>query len=286
MVSKKIKVFVYSFKVPGNYYQTLILKNLFNKTNIRTNIENYGEDALLLIIDDETDGFLYGRFLVLRKDVPSILNKQTSQERDITLSQNENIKEESHFIINLQDKFLFGEYNYHSVRHFSYPLMYYLKKKLSGSPIDIRPNPNPETFALLKKDKNLKSFEFSIGQERLSHKEQSGIPLLGSLVGLSSNNENSIKVVITRGRKKENEMDSDTILEKLETLKDSRKKDLHSLKVETEKSKYDLLNGNLIHFELSVVQRNKRTSRVDFYRKIKPLYDQKISIIKKLLRTA
>jgi len=284
MPTKKIKVFVYTFDVPPGYYPRGILKRQFSVNNIGNNIESYGEDALLLIIDNELDRFLYGRFLVLRKDVPSILNKQTKQEREITLSNDENIKEESHFIINLDDKFLFGEYNYHSIRHFSHPLMYYLKKKLSGSPIDIRPNPNPKTFNLLRRDKKFKSFEFSIGQERLSHREQSGIPLLGSLIGLSSNNENSIKIIITRGRKRENEMDSETILEKLEGLKNSKGEDLYTLKVETEKSKYDLLNGNLIHFELSVNQRNKRTNRADFYRKIKPLYDRNINNLKRLLR--
>ncbi len=285
MVLKNIRVFVYSFNVPNNYYQPSILKNIFSTANITSNIESYGDDALLLIIDEEADGFLYGRFLVLRKDIPSILNKQTTEEREITLSSDENIKEESHFLINLQDKFLFGEYNYHSIRHFSHPLIYYLKKRISGSPIDIKPSPNPETLALLKRDRELKSFEFSINQERLSHQEQTGIPLLGSLIGLSSNNENSIKIIVSRGRKKENKLDSDTIIEKLENLKNTRGEDLYSLKVETEKSKYDLLNGNLISFELGVNQINKRTNKVDFYRKIKPLYNQEISSIKELLRS-
>ena len=284
MAKKEIKVFIYGFNVPNNYYSNDLIKKQFSKSNIIKNIVSYGDDALLLIIDSGDEDFLFGRCLILRKDVPSILNTQTQQERDMTLSKNENVKEESHFLISLKDKLLFGEYNYHSVRHFSYPLMYYFKKTLMGSPIDIRPNPNPKTMKLLKQNKNIKDFEFSIGQERLSHKEQSGIPLIGSLLGLSTNNESCIKIKVTSGRKKENELDSDKIIQKLENLKDSKSDDLYSLKVQTEQGKYDLLNGNLIHFNLQITQLNKRTNRADFYRKIKLLYNQKISIIKNLLR--
>lgn len=284
MVMKEVSIFIYGFKVPNNYYNHDVLKKQFSKSNIIKNIVSYGDDSILLIIDDGDNDFLFGRCLILRKDVPSILNKQTQTERDITLSKNENVKEESHFLISLTDKLLFGEYNYHAVRHFSFPLMFYFKKTLIGTPIDIRPNPNPETMKLLKKDKKVKEFEFSIGQERLSNKEQTGIPLIGSLLGLSTNNESCVKIIVTSGRKKENELDSDKIIEKLEGLKDSKSDDLYSLKVKTEESKYDLLNGNLISFKMNVNQRNKRTNRSDFYRKIKPLYNQKISAIKSLLR--
>jgi hypothetical protein len=284
MATKKIKIFVYGFRVPNSYYNEDVLKKKFGKVNLLKNIVPYGEDSLLFIVDEGDDDFLFGRCLVLRKDVPSILNKQTQGEREITLSNDENVKEESHFLICLKDKLLFGEYNYHAVRHFSYPLMYYFKKTLTGTPIDVRPNPNPETMNLLKTDNKIKEFEFSIGQERLSHKEQKGIPLIGSLLGLSTNDESCIKIIVTSGRKKENELDSDKIIEKLEILKTSKSEDLCSLKARTEESKYDLLNGNLINFKLSVEQRNKRTSRADFYRKIKPLYNQKIQIVRGLLR--
>src|SRR3989344_5224034 len=141
MEIKEIKVFVYGFKIPNNYYVKGALKNQFSKSNILKNIVVYGEDSLLLIIDEEDETkdatFLLGRFLILRKDVPSILNSQTQDEREITLDNNESIKEESHFLISLKEKLLFGEYNYHSVRHFSYPLIFYFKKLLLGNQIDI-----------------------------------------------------------------------------------------------------------------------------------------------------
>lgn len=283
MVTKDISVFVYGFKIPSEFYNEGILKSQFSKSNILNNIVGYGNDFLLLIIDFADANLALGRLLILRQDVPSILNKKTRREREITLTQDENIKEESHFLIHLKDKLLFGEYNYHAVRHFSHPLMFYLKNKLGGK-IDIRPLPNPETLSLLKQDKEIKELEFSIGQERLSHKEQAGVPLLGSLIGLSSNDESCIKISISRGRKKENELDSDKIIEKLEQLKNSRGNDLYSLKVETEKSKYDLLNDNLIFLKMTVNQVNKRTSRADFYRKIKPLYRENISKLKALFR--
>lgn len=285
MPIKEVKVFVYGFNLPQTYHNKGILMKQFNKSNILNNIASYGDDSLLLIIDKEDNDSLFGRFLILRKDIPSILNKQTQEERELTLSKDENIKEESHFLINLKEKLLLGEYNHYSIRHFPHPIMYYFKNMLIGQPIDIRPYPNPNTLNLLKKDsRKIKSFEFSVGQESLTSKEQRGIPLIGALRGLSSNNESCIKIIITSGRKRANELDSENIIERLENLKHSKSDDLNSLKVETEKSKYDLLNGNLIHFIIPINQINNRTSKTDFYDKIKSLYNQEISNIKSLIR--
>ena len=281
MAKEKIPIYIYETKLKKGV-KIEELKRKFNRAKMIQNSLKYRNDALLLIIEKIDQGFLFGRFLILRKDVPNILNGKTKQERDIILKKDEYVKEDSNFIWNFKDKYLFGEYNYHALRHFSFPMTYYLNKVFGSKEWDIKPIPNPKTFEKLKKDKKLKSFEFSVPQERLSHKEQKGIPIIKGLLGLSNNNENTFKITISRGRKKENQFNSKKIIDLMENLL-QRKDDFFSLQVISENAKYDLLHGNLIYYQIKVNKIKGRTSMNDFFIQCKKLYDKEISILKNLL---
>ena len=186
--------------------------------------------------------------------------------------------------MNLDREILFGEYNFHSVRHFSHPLMIYLKNKLGTTDIDIRPPPNPQTLALMKRARKIKEFEVSISQEKLSHKEQTtGGFLIGNLIGLSTKNESTIKIIVSGGQKKGNELKREEVHRRIEGLLE-RKEDLKSLTVVAENSKYDLLHGNLLSYPLRVNKVNNRISTTHFFRECENLYNQKINSILRMIR--
>jgi len=245
MTTKNIRVFPYTFKFPETYQDINTIKRIFDRSKTSQNVVEYRNDWLLLIIDSQNNTSLFGRFLKLRGDIPSIINKITQEERDIELDSDENIKEESHFMINFQDRLLFGEYNYHAIRHFSFPLMFYLNKIFNSSDVDIRPITDPDTFNNMLTDRRLKEMEISIAQESLTSSERRGIPLFGALNDLASDNETFVKIHISKGKKRDSELNKEKVVEKAKNILE-RSGDLFSFRVIGENSKYDLLNNSLI----------------------------------------
>ena len=240
MPTKELNVFVYTSKIPQGNSTAQYLKTRFNKSQIIQNIIPYGNDSLLLIVDKISNNLTFARFLKLRDDAPGIINKMTRRERNMRLKTGDLIKEESHFLWNPVEGLIFGEYNYHAIRHFSFPLTDYLKQILSSNDIEIRPVADPTTFNRMKNDTELREIIVSIGQESLTNREQSkGASILGSLRGTSNNDESVIKISISKGKKKGNKLNKDKIIEISENLL-SRKGDLYTLKVIGEESKYDL----------------------------------------------
>jgi hypothetical protein len=202
MPLRKIRVFLYKATISQADSNPRNLKNKFSKSRISGNIIPYGDDSLLLIIENIQNNLIFGRFLKLRNDAPGVINKRRYSERDIILGTDESIKEDSHFLWNLQDKLIFGEYNYHAIRHFSLPLMHYLGELLNSENIDIRPVQDPKTLMKLGREEEITKIIISLAQESLSHQEKTkGVPLLGALRGLSTNDESVVTITISKGKK-------------------------------------------------------------------------------------
>lgn len=113
---------------------------------------------MLIIIDGYEGNLLFGRFLILRNDVPGVLNRRTRSEREIQLLSGENIKEESRFVWGVADKVILGEYNHHAIRHFAHPMMFYLDKIFNVEDSDVRPIRDSETFSLMRSEREMKKF--------------------------------------------------------------------------------------------------------------------------------
>lgn len=283
---KNIKIFPYQFSFSNDFPEIDKFKEQFLKDNMENNYEDYGDCQLLLIIENKDNPIIYGRLLKLRSDAPSILNKMSKKEKEIELNEGDLIKEESHFLLDIKNNLLIGEYNYNCVRHFSTPLKYYLKRKLGIKKVYMQPIPNPETFYLMKKGKSIKELEIGVSQIRLSNEEQSfGKTLFGGIKGISTNDECNIKLIISSGKNKNNELKKDELIKRLEELHTNRD-DFRSLKISTEDGKYDILNGNWIHFQLSVrLSKNNKVNSEDFYKKCLSLYNDELDNIKRIIKS-
>ncbi len=272
---RDIAVYIYQvLRLPEQWNNITGLFNRFNlESDIQQNIVNYGDDSLLLIIDSNSNGLLNCRLLKLRRSlIPNILNSRTKLERDILLRDNDFIKEESHFIWNVIDALIFGQYNYNAIRHFSLPLMHYLSTVLDDDDVDIRPARDEDTFRRMREDNRpFKKIEYSVSQESLTTTEtERGIPIIRSLLGLKDDNNAIIKITISAGRGRGKVLNNQQISRVSETLI-GRSEDLYSLKVYSDNSKYDLLNENLLRYAIRVNEVGGRIESSDFYSKARLL---------------
>ncbi|MFW6026373.1 MAG: hypothetical protein ACOCRX_08520, partial [Candidatus Woesearchaeota archaeon] len=80
-----------------------------------------------------------------------------------------------------------------------------------------------------------------------------------------------------------NELKKDRIIENTKNLL-KREDDLNSLKIIGRNSKYDLLNGNLVHFKMKVKEKSNEVLSSDFYKKCEEIYNKNIEKIKKMIK--
>ena len=279
----RVRLFPYQFKIPEGYDKQEIFVKRFDIQNVRQNLMPYVFHSLVLVVDQEFGSFVCGRFLKLRRDTPAILNTTNGSERDISLLDNENIEEISHFIMNFKDNIILAEYNYQAIRHFSTPLAKYLEFifKLDSVYIDVIPN--IDTFKSMQSEKDFKSIRIKVAQSSLKRKENEvGISILGALKELALGGQTIIDIKISKGRGIDTDLPRKKVISYANDLKENI--DLKILEIESSNASYDILNNNLLSYSCLVTERGKRVDRASFFKQAVILYDERIKFIKSCLK--
>jgi len=284
--SKIIKLFPYQYSIDGIENIPKNWENKFSKDNVEDNLIEYSRDAfLLLVVDDISNNFIFGRFLKLRNDVPLVINRKDGEERRIDLLDEENIIEQSHFIMNVQDNFLFAEYNFNAIRHFVKPFSYYLNKLFEVKGNEINPLTDTNTFKKLQGEEELNSFRLSVAQENISFLEEKfNLNLFKSLVDVAKDNQTSFEIIIKKSRKKKATLDKEKILKISQELTEN-KAPLQRLSIESDDISYDLINNNLINYKVYVKMEGRGLNSNDFYFSVRNLYERQIDKIKSNLKS-
>jgi len=284
--SKKVVVYVYSYKLDSNFNSAQNFKPNFDIKKAKDNTVKYGDCFLLLVVDRLVGNFIYARLLKLRKDSPDIIKLSNGSERSIDLLDDENIKETSHFIMNIKDNVIFGEYNHFSIRHFRYPLAYYFDEIFDLEDSEVTPLRDNDTFKNMEKDKEFKSISVRIAQSSLSKKEEEvGIPVIGALKELSSSKESVIDISFSKGRKKDSELNKEKVTELAKTLKTNRE-DLQVLKIESLNATYDILNNNLLFYTCEVGIYNRNVDKDSFYNEVEDVYKERIDYVRTCVKAS
>jgi len=284
--SKIIKIFPYKYDIEGIGNEPKLWEDKFSKDNVEDNTIEYSRDAfLLLVVDDVSNDFIFGRFLKLRNDVPLVINRKDGEERKIDILDDENIIEQSHFIINVKDNFLFAEYNFNGIRHFVKPFAYYLNKLFDVKNNDIKPLTDTNTFTKLQGEEEINSFRLSVAQENIGFLEEKfNLNLFQSLIDVAKDNETSFEIIIKKSRRKKSTLDKEKILKISKELTDN-KAPLQRLNIESEDVSYDLINNNLINYKVYVKLEGRGLNSNDFYFSVRNLYERQIEKIKQSIKT-
>jgi hypothetical protein len=266
--TKKVKVFACRATFsPIREHLNLAESSKFNKLD-----ENWKELKLLsgntphlLVVDKEKRGFVFGRFIRLRKEAPPILDTQSKTEEDFELTITRYLEEISHFIWHLNDGLMLCQYNHYGIRHFPTSLNPYFnmrwKDDFTFRDDVILPIDNPETFEEFKRDKSaVLAFKVRIAkkdvvlEERERNKGWRGV--LNSIFGwgtfynLVDGDESCYEIVVRKGRWKTGEVKKGKVVEAVEQLK-SGDREVH-ISAETQDACYDLIEGNLFNYKMTV----------------------------------
>ncbi len=275
--TKKVRMFPYSLQIPESYLKPDFLLEKYSKSieKIRENTVAYGESHLLLFLEGNVNGFLQGRFLKLRSDAPKILKELTAEEKKIELDEGDWIEEISHFILNINDKIILGEYNQSSVRHFATPLDFYLRSTmaLSGNDFEIKVIAIDKVLEKVKAAEKFYSVRVKIAKPNIRHLEDKVKVNARGVLSLYRKSDFDLEISVIHKRRK--------ILNKEESLKFildiyEDKGELDLLKIETKDAAYDLINGTLMHFKDDIVKdgSGRFILSSDFYEKAMRIYNR------------
>ena len=282
---KDIKIFPYKCDLNLSEKSIKEFSEIFKIENSESNVIEYISDTyLVLVIDDIYDGFMFGRFFKLRDDSPTIFNRKEGKEKDIELLSEENIKEESHFIWNIQDCIIFAEFNFNAIRMFSSPLSYYLNEKFNVNDCKIKPIEDKNTFNNLKKEEEIYSLILRTAQESSKTlQEKYDLPDWKILSEIGEDNETIFEVIVKRSRKKDSKLDKDKVISIVGNLIEN-KAPIESVKVETQDLVYDLIKNNLLFYYIKIKKDGRKLNNDDFNFKVLSLYKKHISTIKNNLK--
>lgn len=292
---KNIRVFPYAVENPLDL-DIKDFKTKFEFNNLPKNQVKYGQNYHLILITDkiEKSDFLCGRFFKLRRFIPSVVDVVNPKEKFINLLPSEEVKEQSHFIWNYNKNVILAEYNYDGIRHFSFPLGFYLNnifsliKKESENKDDpdnnikrfyIDPKKNVNTLKLAKKESRVKSLFVRVADLKLSeYEKQYNADILKLLLASNSQKKGYIEIKIKSRRGKS--LDKDSVIKQAENLKN--KGLVESLIIEGEETKYDILNNNLLSSYLDITYDTEKriidkdefyNQAVDYYNNNKELFE-------------
>lgn len=326
MALKKIRL--YAYQVTHFKQEISEVKQIFSKKNIEQNIKSISESPYILVTDELEEApsnFVYGRFIKLREfALPLIINTKTADERDIDLLPRESVEEVSHFVWNLSDCILFGEYNHYGTRYFTYKLEPYLNTIFSQKEIDVSPVKDieteeensvngAETVAVNNNDINIvpardlhtrdrwdkqkdfvRCFRLKMAQEGLKKLakdyDMSAADQLNWVDLFNFYNETIVEVIV-RPRPIKNPKSYLDKMKKIisHILKDNNVEelDVRKLKVETADSVYDLIKDSLLEYNIDFEMQGKTISesyRPKLYSEMKNKYLNHITDIKEALR--
>jgi hypothetical protein len=282
---KHARIYPLQYRLSGTENSSENLFNIFKRENARNNLIKDFSYPMLLIIDRIRNNFVCGKFLKLREDPPSIINLIDGIERNISIADNENIIEITHFIMNTADKLLLTEYNFQAWRLCCNPLKTYLDKRFDTTDNEVLPIIDKDTFAKLEGEDIINTFRIKIANYNPEELERIfGYNVLRMLSIFSSNRRASIEVIARKGKSKEDSLNKEKTLEVAKQLKDSFENlPIESLKIEAKNSAYDLLNENFVSYKLDVSKNGRYLDTSDFYNKTINLYNDKIPILKSSL---
>lgn len=288
MTRKTVRLFPYTCELSGTENSVDNIKNLFSRENAieGRNIKKYYDDAyLVMIIEDAENNFLFGRFLKLRDAVPSVFNRSKGTERTIDILSEENIKEQSHFIWNVNDKIIFAEYNYQAIRHFTSPLKFYFDKMFDVNDNIITPIIDKDTFEKLKTESIIKSLKLKVTKDNVNKLEEKFGIKLRTLVDLARDNRTIFEIIVKKSRVRESSLEKNKVIEISENLKQTPA-DLETLQVQTKDTVYDLINNNLLYYFTNLEYSRSILDANEFYRKAKDIYIEKIDNIKAAIESS
>jgi len=280
--TKKIRVFPYKIENPLSETLTSLM-NKFKFENLVANQILYGDNVLILVVDRLlADKYLCCRLLKLRRFIPSVVNLKKANERLIELLPEEDIKETSHFIWDFDSGYILGEYNYEGTRHLATPLQIYmnsvfelLKKRDEGEEVelfDIYPVRNTNTIQIMKRENNFKGFFMKVSDSDMARFEkENSCDVIGLLSKFSKDKSGYIEIRIIPRRGKS--LDKKSVVEKALVFKGMGI--LKSLVIEGEESKYDILNNNLLFFNIDITydSEKKTVDSTTFYELAKDCYE-------------
>jgi len=282
---KEVKIYPYRCSIKNEDIKISNFPEIFKIENANNNVVEYTSDTyLVLVIDEIYDGFVFGRFFKLRDDSPTIFNRKEGKEKDIELLSEENIKEESHFILNVKDCIIFAEYNFSAIRMFSYPLSYYLNEKFKLNDCTVEAIEDKDTFNNLKTEEEILSLTLGFAQDSTKTLEEKyNMPAWKGLLDIGQDNESFFEVTVKRCRKKDSRLNKDKVIDMVGNLV-KNKAPIDSIKVETQDIVYDLVKNNLLFYYLNIKRDGRKLNRDDFNHKTLTLYKKYIETIKKNLK--
>lgn len=282
---KEVKIYPYHYILDGLDNDSQKIYEKFKIENAENNLIEYIKDTYLVLVVDDTDGdFVFGRFFKLRSDSPSIFNRKSHEEKPIELLADENIKEESHFIMNTKDSIIFAEYNFSAIRMFSSPMTTYLEEILKTKGSKVLPIEDLNNFENLKKEEDILSVFFRITQNSSKSLEETyNLFALKSLLNLSTDTDTIYEVSIKKARKKDSKLNKDEIIEMVGNLID-KKAPVEDIKLETADLVYDLTKGNFLFYRMDIETDGRNLKSSDFFNKAILLYKRQIVKIREMVR--
>ena len=308
MPPREVNAYVYQMKLnlPEEHKD---LNAIFNINLIKNLVDNAitlgeGEDAAqyLLIVDKKDGNFLCGRFVRLSDLAPRKLNWNTKREREVALRKGENLENISHFIWNVKDRVMFGEYNYHAIRIFTSKLTEYLNelfRRRWGLEIlaEVPPKYDEDALRRLasdleKKHAKINRIDFRVVQENQRtlerHFRSNRRRRFRHWFGGSGR---SISNVLTRGKKgyehylsisitshwNEGVFDDGEVLKFAEWAKHDE--DTKGMKVTAGENVYDIIKGDYLRFPIKCQTSRGNLSSNTFYTGAKAAYNKEIGAI-------
>lgn len=272
---KNIKVFPYRCQLHGIRNDIDVIEGAFSKANVASNIIPYTEEySLLLIIDGSENGFLQGMFIKLRRDTPTIINLENGNFKDISLEDNEDIAELSHFVWNLNDKIILAEYNFQAIRYFIIPLKFYFDKKFGTNGNVVTALEDINTYQRFRgTNKEIRKFRLGVLRSKMrAIEDKFPISTLEALRGMSDSHKSVYEITVKRG-KRDACLNKDEVFRIADGLKED-KENVEYLIVETSDSVFDLINNVWIHYRFSVAKNGRKLDSQDFFEKAVKTYEK------------
>jgi len=243
--------------------------------------------------DNDTNDFLFGRLIRLRKEVPRILNLATQEERIEILEESENLEEISHFVWNLNENLLLAEYNYYAVRNFSAPLTAYLttiinkhKEILTSDfkpelKVEINSILDPKVFEKLKKDKSrVTKIQLSLAEPKVSYidnalNQEPADMLRRRAIETIEGESYHFNFALSSGHGKgKGIFNTPKLINFAETSLKDNKDIIKGMRIETETSAYDLIRHSLYYIESFEMDGKIISDSSLFYNKAVDIYNE------------
>lgn len=270
---KRVKLYPYRYKLDGIENDPKTLLERFSPKDIHENLIKLGENSLVLVIDSMKGKSVYGQFLKLRSDAPKIINKITGKINNMTLKDDEDVLEQTLFIMNTEDRIILGQYNFHGIRYFVNPLIYYLNNILGVNENSINLISDLDTYKHMKDSGTIKKFTVGVAKEKMKALEKLGLGLstLSVLMDIGAGKSTEFEITIKRTRRKNSGVDFDKAIDIINKMR-KQKGELTTLNVATEDAKYDLLNNNFMYYTLDLPLKGRSLDIKEFYERVQNFY--------------